>query len=237
MFIPMFSWNVFRVNLIKEGYVSYEQLHAMQKECYTMRKNDPIGRSRSNNGSGWQSNDGVNERPIFQSMINGIEKVFNKEVFPFYAGNKSKDFKLHHGNYWVNINYKNSYNNVHSHPGCWYSGVFYLQVPNETRGSGCLQFISGQAKYMQDFTHASRRDADNFVVDPVEGDLFLFPSAMLHYVEPNEVDFDRISIAFNHEFQYKDEGRLNSCPNVRPSFDDAMVFGVNPDDGNLIYPK
>jgi hypothetical protein len=47
MFIPMFSWNVFRVNLIKEGYVSYEQLHAMQKECYTMRKNDPIGRSRS----------------------------------------------------------------------------------------------------------------------------------------------------------------------------------------------
>ena len=82
MFIPMFSWNVFRVNLIKEGYISYEQLHAMQKECYTMRKNDPIGRSRSNNGSGWQSNDGVNERPIFQSMINGIEKVFNKEVFP-----------------------------------------------------------------------------------------------------------------------------------------------------------
>ena len=236
MFIPMFSWNVFRVNLIKEGYISYEQLHAMQKECYTMRKNDPIGRSRSNNGSGWQSNDGVNERPIFQSMINGIEKVFNKEVFPFYAGNKSKDFKLHHGNYWVNINYKNSYNNVHSHPGCWYSGVFYLQVPNETRGSGCLQFISGQAKYMQDFTHASRRDADNFVVDPAEGDLFLFPSAMLHYVEPNEVDFDRISIAFNHEFQYLDEGRLNGSPVIHPSFDDVMEFEVLPD-GNLEIPK
>lgn len=232
----MFAWNVFRVNLIKEGYVSYEQLHAMQKECYTMRKNDPIGRARSNNGSGWQSNDGVNERPIFQSMINGIEKVFDKEVFPFYTGDKSKDFKLHHGNYWVNINYKHSYNNVHSHPGCWYSGVFYLQVPEETRGSGCLQFISGQSKYMQDFTHASRRDADNFVVDPVEGDLFLFPSAMLHYVEPNEVDFDRISIAFNHEFQYKDEGRLNGSPHIRTSFDDVMEFEVLPD-GNLEIPK
>ena len=152
-------------------------------------------------------------------------------------GKESEDCKLHHGNYWVNINYQHSYNNVHTHPGCWYSGVFYLKVPEETRGSGVLQFLSGQSRHMSDFTHCSRRDADNFVVDPVEGDLFLFPSAMLHYVEPNEVDFDRISIAFNHEFQYKDEGRLNSCPNVRPSFDDAMVFGVNPDDGNLIYPK
>ena len=237
MFIPMFSWNVFKVNLVELELISERQMFAMQQECYTMRKNDPVGRARFNNGSGWQSNDGVNERPIFQSLLNGVETVFDNEVFPFYMGKESRDCKLQHGNYWVNINYQHSYNNVHTHPGCWYSGVFYLKVPDETRGSGVLQFLSGQSKHMSDFTHCSRRDADNFVVDPVEGDLFLFPSAMLHYVEPNEVDFDRISIAFNHEFQYKDEGRLNSCPNVRPSFDDAMVFGVNPDDGNLIYPK
>ena len=141
---------------------------------------------------------------------------------------------------WTVHSYAGDYNPLHDHgvhTGSGLSCIFYLKVPDETRGSGVLQFLSGQSKHMSDFTHCSRRDADNFVVDPVEGDLFLFPSAMLHYVEPNEVDFDRISIAFNHEFQYKDEGRLNSCPNVRPSFDDAMVFGVNPDDGNLIYPK
>ena len=148
----MFPWNVFKVNLIDEGLITPEQIIAMQKECYTMRKNDPIGRARSNNGSGWQSNDGVNERPIFQSMMNGVERVFKEEVFPFFVGDKSNEFKLHHGNYWVNINYQHSYNNVHTHPGCWYSGVFYLLVPQETRGSGSLQFISGQSKHMSDFT-------------------------------------------------------------------------------------
>ena len=234
----MFSWNVFKVNLIELGLLTPRQMFAMQQECYTMRKNDPVGRARSNNGSGWQSNDGVNERPIFQSMINGVERVFDTEVFPFYLGDQKEGIKLHHGNYWVNINYQHSYNNVHTHPGCWYSGVFYLKVPDETRGSGCLQFLSGQAKHMSDFTHGSRRDQDNFVVDPCEGDLLLFPSAMMHYVEPNEVDFDRISIAFNHEFQYKDEGRLNSMPNVAPqSFEDVMMFNVCPDTGKLIYPK
>lgn len=232
----MFPWNVFKVNLIDAGLITVDQIIAMQRECYTMRKNDPIGRARSNNGSGWQSNDGVNERPIFQSMMNGVERVFKEEVFPFFVGDKSNEFKLHHGNYWVNINYQHSYNNVHTHPGCWYSGVFYLLVPQETRGSGSLQFISGQSKHMSDFIHCSRRDADNFVIDPKEGDLLLFPSAMMHYVEPNEVDFDRISIAFNHDFHYQDEGRLNASPFISHDFKDVLEFEVQPD-GNLEIPK
>ena len=37
-------------NLLDLGLVSQEQLDAMKKECYTMRKEDPIGRRRSNNG-------------------------------------------------------------------------------------------------------------------------------------------------------------------------------------------
>tara|TARA_E500000331_G_scaffold356458_1_gene414878 strand:- start:359 stop:1072 length:714 start_codon:yes stop_codon:yes gene_type:complete len=237
MFIPMFSWNVFKVNLVEAGLLSERKMFAMQQECYTMRKNDPVGRARSNNGSGWQSNDGVNQRPMFQSLLNGVETVFDNEVFPFYVGSEKENIKLHHGNYWVNINYQHSYNNVHTHPGCWYSGVFYLKVPEETRGSGSLQFLSGQSKYMSDFTHCSKRDADNFVVDPKEGDLLLFPSSMLHYVEPNEVDFDRISIAFNHDYQYKNEGRLSAMPFVPPSFNDNLELGIDPDNGNLIFPK
>ncbi len=236
MFIPMFSWNVFRVNLIDKGLISPEQIRAMQKECYTMRKSDPIGRARSNNGSGWQSNDGVNDRPIFSSLLNGVEEVFNNEVFPFYVGDQKDEFKLYHGNYWVNINYQHSYNNVHTHPGCWYSGVFYLQVPEETRGSGALQFLSGHSKHMSDFVHCSRRDTDNFVVDPREGDVLLFPSSMLHYVEPNEVDFDRISIAFNNDFIHKGGPRNSNDKLQLPSFNDVMEFEVQPD-GNLKFPK
>ena len=44
MYLPMFSWHVFKANLLDLGLVSQEQLDAMKKECYTMRKEDPIGR-------------------------------------------------------------------------------------------------------------------------------------------------------------------------------------------------
>ena len=41
MYLPMFSWHVFKANLLDLGLVSQEQLDAMKKECYTMRKEDP----------------------------------------------------------------------------------------------------------------------------------------------------------------------------------------------------
>ena len=232
----LFPTVIFEYNLLEEGLVTQTYLDELKADMDGMRRQDPVGRQISNAYTGWQSNDGVNERPIFQSLLNGVETVFDNEVFPFYMGKESEDCKLHHGNYWVNINYQHSYNNVHTHPGCWYSGVFYLQVPEETRGSGALQFLSGHSKHMSDFVHCSRRDTDNFVVDPKEGDVLLFPSSMLHYVEPNEVDFDRISIAFNNDFIHKGGPRNSNDKLQLPSFNDVMEFEVQPD-GNLEFPK
>ena len=239
MYLPMFSWHVFRANLLDLGLVSHEQLNAMKKECYTMRKEDPIWRRRSNNGAGWQSVDGVNDRPIFQSLLNGVEDIFNKEVFPFHCGEFHEDFNLRHGNYWVNINYQHGYNNVHTHPGCWYSGVAYISVPEETRGSGVLQFLSGQGKHFSNFIHATARTRDNFTIEPQEGDVLLFPSAMQHYVEPLETDYDRISIAFNNSFQWKDNhDEENNHPDMTAmKVNDIPVFEVCPESGNIRFPK
>ena len=236
MFIPMFPWPVFRSNLLHTGSITPEQLEAMKKECYTMRKEDPIGRSRSNNASGWQSNDGVNQRPIFQSMLNGVEEMFQYEVFPYFLGEYANEYHLEHGNYWVNINYQNSYNNAHTHPGCWYSGVIYIQIPENSRKDGALQFLSGQARHMSDVTHMSQRDADNFPIMPEEGDVLLFPSAMIHFVEPHSTDYERISIAFNNSFKHPDGG-MNQSLHTRPSFNPVEEYAVCPNTGNLIYPK
>ena len=238
MYLPLFPWNVFRTNLVDEGYITRDQLDAMVKDCYTMRKEDPVGRSRSNNASGWQSNDGVNNRPIFQSLLNGIERVFDKEVFPFYMGDKKDEFKLDHGNYWVNINYQNSYNNAHTHPGCWYSGAFYVSIPEETKNDGWVQFLSGHTKHISNFTHMSRRDADNFGFIPNDGDLLLFPSAMLHFVEPHSSDFERISIAFNNSFRNLTNNQINADSGQRlTSCNDVLELEVDSNTGNLDFPK
>ena len=236
MFLPLFPWNVFRTNLIDKGYITKKQLDAMKKECYTMRKEDPVGRNRSNNSSGWQSNDGVNDRPIFQSLLNGVEKVFDNELFPFFMGEQKNEYKVDHGNYWVNINYQNSYNNAHTHPGCWYSGAFYVHMPENSRQDGLIQFLTGHSKHMSDFPHMSRRDADHFGLIPQDGDLLLFPSAMLHFVEPHTTDFERISIAFNNSFIHKPTGDRNRAMGGSVNFNDVLELEVLPD-GNLAIPK
>ena len=89
----------------------------MKKESYTMRKENPVGRNRSNNASGWQSDDGVNNRPILQTQLNGVESVINNEVCPYDMGAYKNDYELEPGNYWVNMNDNTSYNNDHETTG------------------------------------------------------------------------------------------------------------------------
>ena len=72
-----------------------------------------------------------------------------------------------------------------------------------------------------------------------EGDVLLFPSAMQHYVEPLETDFDRISIAFNNSFSWEgDRENANNHPDIEArKVDDILALEVCPESGNLHFPK
>ena len=37
MYLPMFSWHVFKANLLDLDLVTHDQLKKMKSECYTMR--------------------------------------------------------------------------------------------------------------------------------------------------------------------------------------------------------
>jgi hypothetical protein len=81
-----------------------------------------------------------------------------------------------------------------------------------------------------------KNNSDLTAERPQEGDLVLFPSAMIHYVEPHSSDFERISIAFNNSFRDIRNGELNQAMDGKPRFKDVMEFRVLPD-GNLEIPK
>ena len=99
---------------------------------------------------------------------------------------------------WLNINdSRQCMNSDHIH-GDVFSGVFYLKAPEESgklvlqnpainrMWSGCsLAFQKNQ------FTGESIR------IEPIEGDIILFPSYLPHSVETNNHDEERISISFN----------------------------------------
>jgi len=248
MYHPLFPTNCFTFDMCgddPETQINEDGFANLSKEIYRMRKKDPIGRARSNADSGWQSNDGIKENPLFQGMVNRIGRFFEREIFPFH-GDVDHHLKVLHGNYWANINNIGGYNNTHTHPGCWYSGVIYIDLPSNMKG-GNLQLIDGVAKHYSMFPTMSNRSMAWQNFEPKVGKLILFPSTTLHFVEPNQTDGDRISIAFNNSFT---ERRINM------ENQDDMPFGIvnshNEDlgfydhgtpsyevdsDGNLHFPK
>ena len=99
---------------------------------------------------------------------------------------------------WLNINdSRQCMNSEHIH-GDVFSGVFYLSAPEES-GKLVLQnpainrMWSGCALASQknEFTGESIR------IEPIEGNIILFPSYLPHSVETNNHDEARIAISFN----------------------------------------
>ena len=99
---------------------------------------------------------------------------------------------------WLNINdSRQCMNSEHIH-GDVFSGVFYLKAPEES-GKLVLQnpainrMWNGCALTAQknQFTGESIR------IEPIEGNIILFPSYLPHSVETNNHDEARIAISFN----------------------------------------
>jgi uncharacterized protein (TIGR02466 family) len=99
---------------------------------------------------------------------------------------------------WLNISdSRQCMNSQHIH-GDVFAGVFYLQAPE---GSGKLNIVNPGINKMwmgskiksqkNQFTGESTR------IDPIEGNILLFPSYLPHSVETNNHDEERISISFN----------------------------------------
>lgn len=165
----------------------------MEEECI-IRSKLSEGRIISNIG-GWQSdNISLTEKCIFFKFFEYIKRFVVEYVNIL---NISNDIYLH--NAWININRYKDCNRTHSHPGCVISGVFYIKVP---QNSGSIRFHHPAAEVVE-------RDWRNIIVEytelnssmwkftPLEKQLILFPSWLMHEVEQNMSKQDRISISFN----------------------------------------
>ena len=127
--------------------------------------------------------------------MNRISRFFKDEVLPFHGIHNSHGISLKAGNSWANVNEKGSWNRPHMHNGCWYSGVLYLQADGD---EGNFEAIDKDAKVVHNFPH-HQRVRTNYSLSPRTGDCHLFPSGLMHMVEPNYTDKERYSISFNME--------------------------------------
>lgn len=125
--------------------------------------------------------------PVFNVVQNFFENEFQlKEGVHVTAGNA-----------WLNINPPGCFNWDHTHPGSFYSGVAYLQIP---KNSGEIRFNNpgfSPGPYAKETTKDRWNLHGSYWLQPEAGDIFLFPSCLNHRVHPNNSRRERISIAFN----------------------------------------
>jgi uncharacterized protein (TIGR02466 family) len=136
----------------------------------------------------------------YSFIIQDYIKAFVDCYEEFY-GVKPSTFKCVSA--WVNYMQKGDFNPPHVHANCSYSSVLYLSVPEILReenikykgtvkggGSGSISFINGEMI----------KDSNSIkTVFPEEGDFFMFPAGLLHFVWPFKSDCERISVAANFE--------------------------------------
>ena len=172
--------------LIKKGLVEF---------VYEEREKDSKGLKFSNQG-GWQSDfeycrfDNI----LLSTVTKALNSYFENDVLDM-----SKEITC--DGLWMNINGKDNFNSAHNHPGCHLAGVFWIQSP---KGCGNLELQSPHSftmfQEMSRYTESFQKKSSAYPVymfPPTEGTILLFPASIMHKVESNQSDEDRISVAFN----------------------------------------
>ena len=121
---------------------------------------------------------------------------------------------------WANFQGPGDFNPPHDHGGTL-SWVIFLQMPKElieerkkykgrSAGPGGLTFIYGEG---------SRNYISHHSFFPEEGDMFIFPASLKHWVFPFKSDCVRISVSgnVNDSIKYKDLKKLKEIRKDEPN--------------------
>lgn len=191
------------------------EIQHLKQACIDVMQNDITGGRRVSNIGGYQSWDNIHTDARFQQLVKIIEiqyKQFHSEL-----GLVDKvEFEIN--NMWINVNYPGCHNKLHRHvnppsldritSSCILSGTFYVDVPEN---SGDLVFHAGREDYGRMVTEPPIvripeiffKDNNNvhirpiYRVTPKAGDLLVWFSDVIHGVEINKSEENRISISFN----------------------------------------
>ena len=91
-------------------------------------------------------------------------------------------------NGWINVNPTGGYIGPHYHPGAFWSGSYYIQVPDDTEGNGgAIEFLSPHKPLPSLGFLKSPITADKFRFRPTPGTVLIFPRpSITHWVHPND---------------------------------------------------
>jgi uncharacterized protein (TIGR02466 family) len=164
--------------------------------CYDRLNNKP----RVDQRSGRQSNQTwFSEQDIHQEPLKELFDIFNKKVneLHHHLGFDKDSFQVIDQG-WATLNNSVYTSEPHSHPGSFFTGVYYVK---SIEASSPLKFINPIGAHAhvinRNVSEYNNINSSSYSEPPTVGKLIIFPSWLHHYVSTEFSDSDRISIAFN----------------------------------------
>jgi len=175
----------------------------VKRNIYAWRSADPHGVVRTNvhQAGAWHSTTDMHVRDEFKSLVSEIFEFIHGI---YYDQGYDPDFEPVCDSMWANINPRYAFNRHHTHPHALWSGVYYVQTPDNC---GLLYFSDPrpQTQVLTPYYDPQRRPMETWnevYFQPKAGRLIVFPAWLVHAVQPNLTEEqgdagDRISVSFN----------------------------------------
>ena len=146
------------------------------------------------NVQGWHSTTNMHERPEFKKLVNMLydcqKTVYEQEYY---------ESEPYLGNMWANINPPGGSNRAHQHPNSLWSGVYWIKTPKN-----CGELKIDDPRSVACMTRPRQKDTKKpdrlwreTHYEPIAGRCIMFPSWLMHCVDPNNSNDIRISVSFN----------------------------------------
>lgn len=168
------------------------------------QERDKAGIQRSNFSKlgGWHSHNNLYKDPAYDDLT---DRIHAAAALVSSDLGYHRNFALRIGTMWSIINAPGSSNRAHIHPGCDWSGVYYIQVPD---GCGNIEFVDPRTEnlmFQPRYVPNRKRPKPCWTkvnVTPRAGKMLIFPSWLYHSVAPNLSDAEgrageRVIISFN----------------------------------------
>ena len=108
---------------------------------------------------------------------------------------------------WFNEMKAGEYNPAHFHTKCYVSSVLYLKIPKNRpkRNIECKEDKDGTINFIDRSVSPDLLQSGMLSIQPQEGEMYIWPSSLLHCVYPFLGDEVRRSIAWNGVYRLVDD--------------------------------
>lgn len=200
---------LFATPLIQQDLAAETDMLAALRDRVLARAAEDRGRQHSNQG-GWQSDDrlldwgGAPARQLFDH-IDTLVRDYTMVSTDDGLQRLPLNWRI---NAWANINRPGDSNDLHCHPGAFWSGCFYVDdagIAGQPERGGGLRFYDPRGPLPLQHAPLVKMAIKGCVsaglgetIYPRSGLLLLFPAWLNHSVTAHNGTRDRISIAFNY---------------------------------------